>query len=257
MSGIYSLVSAGKAMERKVETSTNNLSNLDTVGYKEDQLTFREVLSTANRIVPESGEEKFLSHEYLDLYVGMDKSSVIVDGSDSNFEMGPLRYTQNPLDLALGTEGFFTIATPQGNRYSRAGQFNLDSQSKIVTDDGFPLLGKNGPITIKGKDIEIDESGSVYVDGNFVDSLKLVRFRDQAGLQKLGRSFYAPISSDNVPKDSDDIKVQQGMVEQSNVSTIKEMVGMIGANRAYESVRKAMSTVDRVDEKAISISRIG
>lgn len=257
MTGIYSLVSAGKAIERKMETTTNNLTNVNTAGYKEDQLVFREVLSTANRIVPESDEEQFLSHEYLDLYVGMDKSSVVVDDAGKNFEKGPMRFTENPLDVAIEKAGFFTIATPQGERYSRAGQFTLDGSGKIVTDDGFPVLGKNGAITVEGTDIKIDEDGRVHVDGNFIDQLKLVRFRDPASLQKLGRSFYAPISSDNIPAESEEIKVRQGMIEESNVNTIKEMVGMIGANRAYESVRKAMSTVDKIDEKAIAISRIG
>ncbi len=257
MSGIYSLVSAGKVLEKKMEITTNNLTNVDTIGYKEDQPTFREVLSTANRVVPESDEELFLNHEYLDLYVGMDKSSVIIDEVGKNFAKGPMRFTDNALDVAIDNEGFFTIATPQGNRYTRTGQFTLDGKGEIVTHEGHPVLGQNGPITVQGTVIEIDDDGQVHVDGQFVDKLNLVQFRDPDGLQKLGKSFYAPIGSDNVPVSSDEIKVRQGMVEESNVSTVKEMVGMIGANRAYETVRKAMTTIDRLDEKAISISRMG
>ncbi|MBF0286354.1 MAG: flagellar basal-body rod protein FlgF [SAR324 cluster bacterium] len=257
MSGIYSLVSAGKALEKKMELTTNNLTNVDTIGYKEDQPTFREVLSTANRVVPESDEELFLNHEYLDLYVGMDKSSVVIDDVGKNFAKGPMRFTENALDIAIDNNGFFTVATPQGNRYTRTGQFTMDGKGEIVTHDGYPLLGLNGPIKVEGTDIKINEDGQVHVDGKFVDKLNLVQFRDPAGLQKLGKSFYAPIGSDNVPISSDKVKVRQGMLEDSNVSTVKEMVGMIGANRAYETVRKAMVTVDRLDEKAISISRIG
>ncbi|MBF0278178.1 MAG: flagellar basal-body rod protein FlgF [SAR324 cluster bacterium] len=257
MSGIYNLVSAGKALERKMEINTNNLTNVDTAGYKEDHLTFREVLSTANRVVPESGEELFQSHENLDLYVGMDKSSVIVDGIGKDFSTGPMRFTDNPLDIAIGNEGFFTVATPQGNRYSRTGQFTMDMNGTIVTSDGYPLLGEKGPIVVQGTDIKINEDGGVEVDGAAIDKLRLVRFRDPASLQKLGKSFYAPISSDNVPVPSDEIKVRQGMIEESNVNTITGMVKMIDGNRTYESVRKAMTTIDRLDEKAISISRIG
>ena len=279
MSGIYSLVSAGKAFERKMEITTNNLTNVDTAGYKEDHLTFREVLSTANRVVPESEEELFQPHEYLDLYVGMDKSTVVIDGVGKNFSQGPMRFTDNPLDIAIDKEGFFIIDTPQGNRYTRTGEFTLDAKGQIVTSDGYSLLGTKGPMSIMGqddqgrdvmgKDIQIDEDGGVHiliprvVNGEsrlvreFVDKLQLVRFRDPASLQKLGKSFYAPISSDNLPIPSDEIKVRQGMMEDSNVNTIKEMTVMIGGNRAYETVRKAMSTIDRLDESAISISRLG
>lgn len=257
MSGVYSLVSAGRALEKKMEISSNNLTNVDTAGYKEDQPTFREVLSKATRVVPESEEEVFQGHEYLDLYVGMDKSSVVMDSVGKNFTPGEMRHTNNKLDVAIQNDGFFTVATPQGDRYTRTGQFTLDAKSRMVTHDGFPVLGKNGAITIKGNDINIDENGGVHVDGEFVDSLKLNRFRNPSNLQKLGKSFFAPVSSDDVPIPSDEIRVKQGMTEKSNVSTVKEMVGMIGANRAYETVRKAMTTIDRIDEKAISISRVG
>jgi len=257
MSGIYNLVSAGKALERRMDINTNNLANVDTAGYKEDHLTFREVLSTANRVVPESNEELFPGHEYLDLYVGMDKSSVVADEIGKDFSIGPMRFTNNPLDMAISNEGFFTVETPQGNRYTRTGEFTMDGKGTIVTNDGDPLLGEKGPIVVNGNNVTISEDGDVEVDGTPIDKLRLVRFLDPAGLQKLGKSFYAPISSDNIPVPSDEIKVRQGLVEDSNVNPITGMVKMIGGNRVYETVRKAMTTIDRLDEKAISISRLG
>ena len=150
MSGLTSLVQAGGVLEKKIETVANNLANASTVGFKEDQPSFREVLSTVQRVVPQSDEENFLSHEYLDQYVGMDKSAVMVDEIGKNFTTGRFRDTGNELDLALENEGFFSISTPQGERFTRAGNFKLDSQGRMVTQDGFPLLGKKGPIQIKG-----------------------------------------------------------------------------------------------------------
>ena len=93
MSGMTSLVQAAGVIEHKMETVANNLANVNTVGFKEDQPSFREVLSTVQRVVPESLEERFLSHEYLDDYVGMDKSAVIVDEVGKNFEPGRIRST--------------------------------------------------------------------------------------------------------------------------------------------------------------------
>ena len=144
-----SLVQAAGVIERKMETVSNNLANVNTVGFKEDQPSFREVLSTAQRVAPESLEERFLSHEYLDDYVGMDKSAVIVDEVGKNFELGRMRTTGNDLDFALANDGFFTIDTPQGERFTRAGNFQLDATGRIVTNDGYPVLGTNGVITIK------------------------------------------------------------------------------------------------------------
>ncbi len=190
MSGMTSLVQAAGVIEHKMETLTNNLANVNTVGFKEDQPSFREILSTVQRVTPESDEERFLSHEYLDDYVGMDNSAVIVDEVGKNFELGRIRYTGNDLDFAIANEGFFAIATPQGERFTRGGNFQLDGAGRIVNNDGFPVLGKNGEIEIKEGFIDVNESGQVSVNGEIKDSFKLVRFRNQDKLQKLGQGFF-------------------------------------------------------------------
>lgn len=254
MSSIYSLISAGNIFERQMDTSANNLANANSTGYKEDQLAFREILSKAQKIVPQSGEELFLNHENLDQYVGMDKSAVMVDSVGNNFAQGPMKATNNALDLALENEGFFAISTPQGERFTRNGSFTLDAKNQIVNSEGNVLLGQTGkPIVANGTVINIDENGGVAVDGQVVDSLKLVRFRNPNGLQKLGQGFYAPVDSDNPPVVNKEIRVKQGTIEDSNVNTVKEMVRMIQANRSYESVMKSMSHIDQLNKKAISI----
>jgi len=253
MSGITSLVQAAGVIEHKMETVSNNLANVNTVGFKEDQPSFREVLSTVQRIAPESLEERFLSHEYLDDYVGMDKSAVVVDEVGKNFEPGRMRSTGNDLDFALANEGFFTISTPQGKRFTRDGNFQLDSTGRVVTNDGFPVLGNNGAITIKEGSVHVNESGKLSVDGIILDSFHLVRFQNQDKLQKLGQGFFAPININDVPIASDEIRIQQGMLEDSNVNSMIEMTRMITATRAYESVHRALSRIDKLDEKAISM----
>ena len=253
MSGMTSLVQAAGVIEHKMETVANNLANVNTVGFKEDQPSFREVLSNVQRIVPESLEERFLSHEYLDDYVGMDKSAVIVDEVGKNFEPGRMRSTGNKLDFALTNEGFFTIETPEGERFTRNGHFEIDSEGRIVTDDGYFVLGEKGVITAKNGSVEVNESGQVYVDGIISDSFRLVKFRHQHQLQKLGRGFFAPVNIDDLPKISKDIQIRQGMLEDSNVNSMLEMTRMISATRAYESVHKAISRIDRLNEKAISL----
>ena len=105
---------------------------------------------------------------------------------------------------------------------------------------------KNGPV-------HIDESGQVHIDGKISDSFRLVRFRHQDQLQKLGRGFFAPVDKADLPKVSVGIQIKQGMLEDSNVNSMLEMTRMISATRAYESVHKALSRIDRLDEKAISM----
>ena len=253
MSGMTSLVQAAGVIEHKMETIANNLSNVNTVGFKEDQLSFLEVLSSVQPVTPESQEERFLSHEYLDDYVGMDKSAVVVDEVGKNFEPGRMRSTGNDLDFAITNEGFFTIATPQGERFTRAGNFQLDVNGRIVTNDGYPVLGKKGEIVIKDGLVQVNESGQVTVDGVTKDFFRLVRFKNQDQLQKLGQGFFAPININDIPIASEKIKVKQGMLEDSNVNSMLEMTRMINATRAYESVNKALSRLDKLDEKAITM----
>jgi len=81
----------------------------------------------------------------------------------------------------------------------------------------------------------------------------LVRFQNQDHLQKLGQGFYAPIDSNDLPIVSDEIQIKQGMLEDSNVNSMLEMTRMITATRAYESVHRALSMLDKLDEKAISL----
>ena len=257
MSGLTSLIQASGVLEKKIETVANNLANVNTVGFKEDQPSFREVLSSVQRVVPQSEQESFLAHEYMDQYVGMDKSTVIVDEMGKNFSSGRFRETGNDLDLALENEGFFSISTPKGERYTRAGHFQFDSQGRIVTDDGFPVMGEKGPITVKeAGPIDVDKNGQVMVAGKVLDRFKTIRFRNQDRLQKLGKNFFAPIHSDDVPIPSKEIVVKQGTIEDSNVNTVMEMTRMVNATRSYEMVQRAIANLDTLDEKAISISRV-
>ncbi len=253
MSGMTSLVQAAGVVEHKMETISNNLANVNTVGFKEDQPSFREILSTVQRVTPESDEERFLSHEYLDDYVGMDKSAVIVDEIGKNFDLGRMRFTGNDLDFAITNDGFFSIMTPQGERYTRGGNFQLDSTGRLVNSDGYAVLGKKGEIKVKEGTISVNESGQLSIDGEIKDSSKLVRFRNQDQLQKLGQGFFAPVNVNDLPTSSNDIMIKQGMLEDSNVNSMLEMTRMINATRAYESVHKALSRIDKLNETAIGL----
>ena len=143
--------------------------------------------------------------------------------------------------------------TPQGERYTRGGNFQLDSTGRLVNSDGYAVLGKKGEIKVKEGTISVNESGQLSIDGEIEDSLKLVRFRNQDNLQKLGQGFFAPVNVNDLPTLSNDIKIKQGMLEDSNVNSMLEMTRMINATRAYESVHKALSRIDKLNETAIGL----
>lgn len=182
---------------------------------------------------------------------------VHVDQVYTNFEQGPLNESGNPLDLAFQGTGFFTIETPQGEQYTRNGEFTLDAEGYLTTKEGYKVLGQNGPIQVSGNSVIINEQGQIFDGGNEIDTLKLVDFNDYKLLQKTGDTLYKDLSTSG-----DNIKEAPGLVEQgysegSNVNSVKQMVEMITVLRSYEANQKIIKTHDELLEKAVNeIARI-
>ena len=255
--GIYTLVSRGNTLDRKMETLANNLANVSTIGYKEDQPAFQQLFSTTMGVASESDEESFAHHEHLAPYTGVGTFYVSTADMGKNFAQGRLIRTGNALDFSVvGDQGFFSIDTPQGERFTRAGNFQLNQNGQLVTQDGYVVNGKEGPLNLKGDKIEMVEDGSLLVDGKPAGGLKLVSFATPEHLQKMGGNYFAPVSEENAPRVLEDVKLIQGSVEGSNVDTMKEMVRMIEANRAYTQAQKAIRSADEMNRQAISLAQV-
>lgn len=255
--GIYTLVSRGNTLDRKMEAIANNLANIDTVGYKEDQPAFQQLFSSTMGVASESDEESFAHFEHLAPYTGVGTFYVSVADMGKNLDQGRMMRTGNDLDFAVGQPGgFFSIDTPQGERFTRAGNFKLNEKSQLVTLDGYLVSGKEGPLTLKGNKVELVDDGSLLVDGQPAGGLKIVTFPNPDQLQKFGGNFFAPVDPSNNPRILEEVKVLQGMVEGSNVDSVKEMVRMIEANRAYTTTQKALVSADEMNKQAISLSQV-
>ena len=166
-------------------------------------------------------------------------------------------HTGNSLDFALTEKDtFFTVLTPQGERFTRAGNFRLNSDNQLVTAEGVMVNGKDGPLVIEGNDVQVTEDGTVLVDGEIIGGIKIVTFPFPDRLQKLGNSLFAPVDADNEARISEDVQLVQGSVESSNVEAIKEMVRMIEANRAYASMQRAIGVEDDMNRQAISLAQV-
>jgi flagellar basal-body rod protein FlgF len=139
--GMWPSVSGAAAQTQVLDTVSNNLANVDTLGFKKDALTFKEYLSTAER-PPEALDIPRGPIKDKDFYPldGKDQSFVAVTGSYTNFKPGNLKVTQSPLDMAVDGPGFFEVSTPFGVRYTRQGSFKVATDGLLVTKEGYPVL---------------------------------------------------------------------------------------------------------------------
>jgi flagellar basal-body rod protein FlgG len=225
----------------------NNLANLGTVGYRQDKLsvgTFPTML--LNRL--EAGRRPAV--------IGPAGAGAQVVEQRVSFLPGTIQETTIPLDLALGEDGFFVVQNQGGEAYTRQGHFSRQSDGTLVTADGLPILGERGPIKVNGTDVKIAEDGSVTVDGQAVDKLRVVDFQDRRVLEKRGQTLFVVASGPNgagaVPTPLASPKVRQGYLEMANVNPIEAITEMIALVRSYEASQRAIQAQDETLDRAVN-----
>jgi flagellar basal-body rod protein FlgF len=254
---IYAPLSGGVAQERLLEILANNMANANTAGFKEDQISFRSQLADPwpnyqNPIPP--APFKLDMKEVYPLH-GNEMEYASVAEVKTDFGQGSIKNTTNPLDVALQGEGFFTIMTPFGERYSRDGGFSLTPDGTLVTSNGMAVQGERGAIVgLQEANVRILPTGEVYSGDRYVDRLKVVSFTDSSLLQRLGGNLWV---HDGPPTNTAAFKgqVTQGAIESSNVNAMKNLTNMIVAHRTYEALQKAVKAHD--DSMGLSSSKIG
>lgn len=235
--GIYPLLSGGIAQEMRLEMISHNLSNINTIGYKKDKAIFKSFLPAYNNDVDIEGS-----------FFGKDKAFVLYDRSIIDLSGGATKNTGNRLDLAINGEGFFVIEKAGDVRYTRNGNFSLDEQRRIVTQNGDPVLGEGGPIILPEGDITVDQKGIVYVRNEEAGRLRVVDLANQEDIKKEGESLLLG----GTERPSEVFTIIQGGLEQSNVNTIEEMASMIEVLRGYESYQKVIQTMDEINSRSAS-----
>ena len=221
LSGIYNLIDGSMVQKLRFDTIANNIANSSTVGFKRDSITF----------------DQMLSMKYF---------------SQTDFSLGPVQYSGDPFDIALGDHGFFKVQTSRGIRFTRDGTFTVNGEGTLVTRTGNTVLGQNGPIRIDGHDVSILGDGQVIVDGEAVDKIAVVDFEKRALLRKEGGSLYNYSGPDQEIFSVDTVAMQQGYVEQSNVNATEEMIKMIETYRSFESNQKAIQSIDELTRAMIN-----
>lgn len=235
-SGMYSALSGNIAAMKRLDIISNNLANANTPGFKKDKMSFESML--AGNVNPPAVPQGTTADPILQ------KENVYVD-----YVSGPVSQTGNVLDIAIDGDGFFVIQTPEGEAYTRQGNFSRSADGTIVTADGLPVMGRNGPIRVQGKQVDIDSKGTVTVDGATVGSLNIVDFPKPYNLIKTGNARFIPANAQTTPQASA-AGVRQGSLEGSNVETITEMAQLIETTRYFEMCSKVIKGFDDMAAKA-------
>ena len=234
--------------QKRLDVISNNLANADTLGYKQESVSsqsFDKLLTIKIR----DGSQSYHNQAIGTMSLGVKVGEVYTQGS--------IRGTSSPLDLALSGSGFFTITTTNAKgetvtRYTRDGSFQLTKDGYLVDSQGNRVQGSGGDIQIdpNAKDITIDNSGRITVDGEVKDTLKIVDFENYDYILKTGDNLYRVV--DGATETTSNASVLQGYTEQSNVNVVSEMVDMITVTRAYEANQKMIRSQDSMLEKAVN-----
>ncbi len=169
-----------------------------------------------------------------------------------DFSQGPIERTENPFDLAISGDAFFTVATPSGEQYTRAGNFQVSSEGLLVTAQGYPVISDNGDIRITGEAFEVDQQGRIIIDGQVRSTLTLATFPQPYPLQQQEAGYFIPTPGAPAPQQATGMKIQQGALERANVNVITEMVNMIDSYRHFETAQRMVQTQDQSLEKTVN-----
>ena len=221
--GLYTAYTGMVNEQNRMDIMTNNLANASTVGYKKEGSTsqsFNDVLTVK-----------------------------IKDQNYTDYTQGSFRITDNTYDLALAGDGFFAIeftnkAGETDTKYTRAGQFTLNKDGYLVTEEGdYVLDTQNRRIRLNTLlDSKITDDGTIYQNDQAVARIQVTDFEDYDYLEKYGETYYQPI--EGAKTTTADAQVKSGYLEMANVQIVSEMVNLISITRAYESNQKVVQTID-------------
>lgn len=235
---LYVGLSRQMTLEREMDVIANNVANVDTTGFKLESL----MVETDTEHLPVDPTNVNLPNINFSLDAGVVR----------NFTQGALKQTGNPLAMAIDGQGFFTVMTPQGPRYTRDGRFEMDAQGRLVTAGGEPLQGGGGDVVLdptKGPP-KIATDGTVSQQNVVVGKIGVVTFASLSALTKEGDGLYRN-DSNLQPQPSAGALIRQGMLESSNVNPIAQITRMIQVSRAYENIAKMMDQTGQLASSAV------
>lgn len=243
--GLYIAATGMLTQRKRMDVVTNNLTNVDTVGYKRDEVintSFADVLT-----VRLHDQNPFL----MDTSVGDLTYGAYVEELYTDQTQGGLEPTERISDFAIAGDGYFVVQTPEGERYTRGGNFTVNQQGWLLTNEGYFVMGENGPLNVGVENnFDVRTDGTVRLDGQYLDRMLIVDFQDQSMLRKEGDNLFTnPLGTPMVAATGE---IRQATLEGSNVDLGVEMTDMIQLNRIYEANQRMLTTVDASLEKTVN-----
>lgn len=231
------------AVYQAMDTIANNLANVSTPAYKRETPTFEEFIS---QVQPNEGEK------------GKQNVSFAAEtGAVRDQSGGPMDSTGSRYDFAINGKGYFAIQTANGERYTRNGHFTLDNNGVLTTENGDQVETDSGPLAITPQELNVTVSGdgtvSATINGNQsqLAKLKVVSFDNENALVKEGNSLYSTDQTPNPVKSFTNVKIEQGMLEGSNVQPVVEISHMIELMRAYQATANLSQTQETMKTQAL------
>lgn len=265
MNSLWTAATGMHGQQFNIDTISNNLSNVNTIGYKQVRADFEDLIYVNSRIAGTPATERTVTPTGIQVGHG-----VRVGASQRMFTEGSPRATDGIGDMAItGGEGLFRVLRIDGTMgYTRDGSFTIDANGQFVTSNGYRLLPELVlPVNYVRDSLTVSKQGRVTVeipeqqDPIVVGQIDLFRFVNPAGLQAVGDNLFmeTAASGDAVRGRPGDVgygQILHKFLENSNVSVVQEMVGMIVAQRAYELNSKAIQTSDAMLGIANNLQRI-
>ncbi len=256
--GMYASASGMLAESHRHGAISNNLANVSTVGFKKDTAVLRtEPTQLLHRLNDHLMSIGGVTSDVAPAIGGRGQGTVI-EAILPSFSQGSLMQTANPTDLTIQGEGFFTVDTARGRRYTRAGNFALDGRGRLVTQNGDPVLLSSGAqVNVGKRRFEVMSDGTLILDGDVAGRLAVVVPENRDLLYKEGDSQFAGAPGSRF-KRSTEFSLLQGHLERANVSAVREMAEMLEALRSYEMNQRVLTAQDETLNTLISqVGRFG
>ncbi len=243
VSGKYSALAGAIAREQAMANTTNNMANVNTVGFKRDLVSFESLLRDAKQ----NGDATGINYTR-------------IGETTTDFTPGPMRVTGNAFDLAINGKGFFKVSKDAETYYTRQGDFTIGVNGMLQTADGFALLGDGGnPISLPGnggEHVSISGNGEIVVGNSSAGRIGLFAIDDTSKLKKSGNGLFKLDDSGTASPSSDSL-IMQGSLELSNVNSIEEMAHMIDGMRKFETYHKVLKSYSDLDQKQTELGTLG
>ncbi|WP_025448420.1 flagellar basal-body rod protein FlgG [Helicobacter pylori] len=258
---LYSATSGMLAQQTHIDTTSNNIANVNTTGFKKSRADFNDLFYQAMQYAGTNTSNTTLSPDGMEVGLGVRPSAIT-----KMFSQGSPKETENNLDVAITGKGFFQVQLPDGTTaYTRSGNFKLDEQGNLVTSEGYLLIPQ---ITLPedttqvniGVDGTVSVTQGLQTTSNVIGQITLANFVNPSGLHSMGDNLFSitNASGDAIVGNPDSQglgKLRQGFLELSNVRLVEEMTDLITAQRAYEANSKSIQTADAMLQTVNSLKR--